>query len=83
MKIIAETKDKEGFWSVQCPKRTEKVKHAGPSWSDMGKVPVYVCIGSHMKRTETCPHMETGTTGVIGAEIECLWPEEREELSCP
>ncbi len=80
MKIISNGKDKQGFWLVQCPKQTQQVAKAGPSWSDKGKVPVFVCIGSRIKRTETCSSMQTGTTGIAGAEIECLWPEVREEL---
>lgn len=79
MKIVAKTKDKEGFWLIACPKKTAQYASAGPSWASATKVPVYVCIGSFIKRTETCDHMHTGTTGIIGAEIECLWPEEREE----
>ena len=77
--LIAERKDDEGFWVIPCPKRAEEVEHAGPSWAARGRVAVYVCIGSPIRGIDTCPHMQVGTTGVIGAEIECLWPEIREE----
>ena len=67
--LIAKRKDDEGFWVIPCPKRSKEVEHAGPS------VAVYVCIGSLIRGIDTCPHMQVGTTGAIGAEIECLWPE--------
>ena len=64
--IVAEMKNSEGFWRILCP-REEK------------KVPIYRCVGSFVKSTETCSSVRNSTVSLDGARVRCLWPREREE----
>ena len=65
MKIIAKTKDKEGFYLVLCPKEKKKIAD-------------YNCMGSFIKGTETCVHLRSGIIGPEGAEMKCEYPEKVE-----
>ena len=64
--ITAEMKDEEGFWTILCPREKKKI-------------PIYRCIGSFVKATETCSSIRASTVSLDGATVKCLWPKEREE----
>jgi len=73
--LNAERRDEEGFWLIPCPKKREEFQRNKIIQLRV-EVPDYQCIGSFVRGTETCKHLQSGSVGPEGAQMKCLWPEE-------
>lgn len=76
--LNAERRDEEGFWLIPCPKKREEFQRNKIIQLRV-EVPDYQCIGSFVRGIETCKHLLRGSVGPEGAQMLCLYPDEREE----